>query len=73
MKDVGGTSSIEKKGWATKSSIDRFTGTADNPKASGDLARHGIAKHEPLPNPMTLSEAKSLIETVLHNWLGSKI
>ena len=73
MKDVGGSSNITRKGWATKKSIDRFTGTANNPDVIGDTARHGIAKNKPLEDPMTFSEAKSLIETVLHNWLRSKI
>jgi len=71
MKDVG---DISKKGWVSnKRLIDRITGTADNPMISGDSARHGIARHEPLPDPITFSEAKALIETILHNWLRSKM
>ena len=73
MKDVDGTSNITRKGWATKKSIDRFTGTANNQDVIGDTARHGIAKNKPLEDPMAFSEAKSFIETILHNWLRSKI
>jgi len=73
MKDVGGTSNIIKRGWATDKSITRFKRTAQSPEVIGDLARHGIQKDEPPEDPMTVSEAKSFIETILHKWLRSKI
>ena len=73
MKDVGGTSNIIKRGWATDKSITRFKRTAQSPEVIGDLARHGIQKDEPPEDSMTVSEAKSFIETILHKWLRSKI
>lgn len=69
--DVGGFSYIVNMGWATKTGIKRFKHTANSPGAIGDKARHG--KYIPPPkSPMTFSEAKSLIETILHNWIRLK-
>lgn len=79
MKDVGemsgGASNIIKKEWTTEESLSRLTGTANNPDVIGAYARHGVAKpkQKPLLNPMILPEAKALIETILHNWLRSKM
>lgn len=71
--DVGGSSKITQKGWATKKAIRRFKHTVDSVGAIGDPARHGMEETQPPKNPMIFSEAKSLIETILYNWLRSKI
>jgi len=63
--DVGGIPKIAKKGWATKKAIKRFKRTANF------VARHG-AKIKPPPNPMTPSEAESLIKTIVNSWIQSK-
>lgn len=72
--DVGGFSTIVNMGWVTKSGIKRFKHTANSPGAIGDKARHGARHGKDIPpkSPMTFSEAKSLIETILHNWIRSK-
>jgi hypothetical protein len=70
--DVGGISNISKKGWATRRAIERFKHTANSPGAIGDESRHGKQASKPPKAPMTLSEAKSLLETILHNWLRVK-
>lgn len=70
--DVGGLVKIKDEGWATKKAIKRFKYTANSPAAIGDDARHGKGAIHPPEDPMVLSEAKSLIETILHNWLRSK-
>ena len=70
--DVGSISNIVKKGWATRKAIERFKHTANSPGAIGDESRHGKQASKPPKAPMTLSEAKSLVETVLHNWLRMK-
>jgi len=71
--DVGGISKITQGGWATETAIRRFKHTGNSVGAIGDEARHGIETTQPPKNPMTFSEAKSLIETILHNWLRSKV
>jgi len=70
--DVGGSSKIAQGQWTTETAIERFKHTANSIGAIGDEARHGKETTQPPKNPMTFSEAKSLIETILHNWLRSK-
>lgn len=70
--DVGGKHNIESKGWATKKAIALFKHTANSIDVIGDESRHGKKIGEPPPNPMPLSEAKSLTETILHNWFCLK-
>ena len=72
-EDVGGISKITQEGWATETAIRRFKHTGNSVGAIGDEARHGIETTQPPKNPMTFSEAKSLIETIVHNWLRSKV
>jgi hypothetical protein len=71
--DVGGISQIIQEAWATEPAIKRFKHTANSVGAIGDDARHGKETTQPPKNPMTISETKSLIETILHNWLRSKM
>ncbi len=72
--DIGGINNIIKEEWTTKKTIERFTRTANSPDAIGDQARHGNGgRITPPKDPMTLPEAKSLIETLFHQWLRSKI
>jgi len=68
---IGGMQEIIKKGWATKSSIKRFKHTANSPSAIGDEARHGKEVTSGPKKPMHLSEARSLVETMLIRWLNS--
>lgn len=68
---IGGTQQIVENGWATKSSIQRFKHTANSPSAIGDDARHGKENTTGPKNPMQLSEARSLVETLLIRWLNS--
>ena len=67
--DVG---NIAKRGWATKNEIKRFKQTANSPDTSGDGSRHGAGNIPPPKDPMLISEAKSLVETIIHKWLRSK-
>lgn len=70
--DVGGVSNIVDKGWATKKALKRFKHTANSPTTIGDDSRHGKDTTQPPKNPMELSEAKSIIKTLIHNWLNLK-
>jgi hypothetical protein len=70
--DMGGLKSIAQQGWATRAGLRRFKRSANSPSAIGDDARHGKEPTQPAADPMTLSEARSFIETILHNWLRTK-
>lgn len=71
--DVGGISNIVSNGWTSSNQIERFKHTANSVGAIGDIARHGVETTDPPRNPMQFSEAKSLIETIIHNWLHTKV
>jgi hypothetical protein len=70
--DVGGLKEIRDRGWVSMKSIKRFKSTANSCKAVGDEARHGIENTQPPKDPMSLSEARSFISQILHNWLREK-
>jgi len=53
----------------TKDKIGDFKRTANSQKAIGDDARHGVDDNDPQKEPMSLSEAKALIMTLLQKWL----
>jgi len=69
QSDVG--SKIIDEGWATNSEITMFTQTANSEEAIGDEARHGNQRVEPPKNPMSLTEARLLIDRILENYLDS--
>jgi len=71
--DVGGLDSIATNTWATKASMKLFKHTANSPGALGLDARHGAESKQPPTNPMTISEARTLINSIIHAWLRSKI
>ncbi|MCG9115908.1 hypothetical protein LH428_08605 [Laribacter hongkongensis] len=70
--DVGGIDEIATIGWAQKGQLKIFKHTANSPGAVGDDARHGKETTEPPKNPMLISEARALIQTLIHHWLRSK-
>jgi|SRR6476661_6212698 len=53
----------------TKDKIGDFKRTANSQKAIGDDERHGVDDNDPPKEPMSLSEAKALIMTLLQKWL----
>jgi len=71
-EDVGGLDAVASAGWATKSSMNLFTRTANSVGAIGLDARHGVETTQPPSNPMNFSEARSLIKTIVHGWLRFK-
>jgi hypothetical protein len=71
-QDLGGRDQCWRHGWASKKQLARFRHTANSPSAVGDAARHGKEFTSPPAAPMSLSEAKSLVNLVLHSWLRSK-
>jgi hypothetical protein len=71
-EDVGKIDNIVRYGWATNTSIKRFKHTANSPSAIGDASRHGKEPTSPPSDPMALSEARALVQVLLHNWLRWK-
>lgn len=69
VKKDAGKKKIEQ--W-TKNKISQFTHTAKSQSAIGDDARHGVDHSDPPKEPMSLSEAKALIMTMLQKWLQGK-
>jgi hypothetical protein len=70
--DAGGVDSIASNGWGTKASMKLFKHTANSPGALGLDARHGAETTQPPPTPMTISEARTLINSIAHAWLRAK-
>jgi hypothetical protein len=58
--------------WVTKTEVKRFTHTANSPGALGDEARHGTESTEPPQVPMSLGEARELIDRLLTRWLEDR-
>lgn len=71
-QDMGGMKHIVAAGWTTEVTLRLFKHTANSPAAIGDMARHGKETAQPPKNPMDLSEARSLIEVLLHSWIREK-
>ena len=69
--DVRGA--MYENGWIRKSEASLFRRTANSPLAIGDeAARHGYQKEQPPPNPMSLTQARSLIGNLAKRWILSK-
>jgi hypothetical protein len=70
--DIGNAKNLMRRDWASASAVTRFKRTANSVAAVGDEARHGKESTTPPKNPMTLSEARSFIETIMHHWLNER-
>jgi hypothetical protein len=66
---------IKQLGWATDTELIEFRRAANNPSISGDDSRHGSdTRGLVIPdNPMTLEQAKSLINRIVHAWINSRM
>ncbi|MCX5902768.1 MAG: hypothetical protein NTV89_04690 [Proteobacteria bacterium] len=73
VQDCGGSSSIKEQGWATEKTMILFKHTANSPGTIGLAARHGVEHKTPPPKPMTISEARTLMDAIVHFWLQSKV
>lgn len=62
---------IVAQGWWSKSEKNLFKRTANSPEAIGHEARHATGRSAP-PDPMDHSEAKSLINGLIKNWLSHR-
>jgi hypothetical protein len=69
--DVGGNPAISDRGWLTKPTRSRFTGTAQSREALGDEARHASRNYRPPKKPMQIREARAIIGDLLLKWIDS--
>lgn len=67
--DVGGTKGITDAGWATRATLELFKRTANSPSAVGLEARHGSQSTQPPANPMSIKDARRLIDKIVRAWL----
>lgn len=70
VSGAGGTQVIIDEGWASRAQLGRFKHSANSVSAAGDLARHGVEPTAPPADPMSISEARSLVDILLSRWLG---
>jgi len=70
LGDVGGR--IYDDGWASRAEVERFRRTANSPVVLGEDARHGRETTEPPSNPMSLREARDVVERLVRRWLEEK-
>lgn len=63
---------IWNSGYASREEVKKFDKTANDPRLSGDQARHGAALGPILENPMSLTEGQALIQRILRDWIYSK-
>jgi hypothetical protein len=63
---------IDQLGWANWNECKRFTHSADSVAAAGDKARHGVERTAPPRKPMSLAQARELIDRIMRDWLEWK-
>ncbi len=63
---------IVGEGWVSARVMERFTRTANHPRAGGRDARHARSRVQPPPKPMSLEEGVALIR-ILTGWLKSLV
>lgn len=68
VKNMGGQKQLAKRGWTSVSEIDLFFHSANTTEHQ---PRHGTLNQPPV-KPMTLDEARMLVEGLLMNWVASK-
>jgi hypothetical protein len=59
--------------WATKQEVSDFKATANSPAALGPESRHGFASPGIEEPTMTISQARALVQKVLHAWIEELI
>lgn len=66
----GGIQGIVTSGYASERELKCFKHTANSHDATGDDSRHGALNQEPPKDPMTIEEARTLIRSVVRQWLA---
>lgn len=68
-----GESTMVAEGWAQRTTLKRFTMTANNPEAGGIGVRHPLKGKRPVTkDPMSLAAANVLLRELADRWLNLK-
>lgn len=73
QSDLGGEAALVDTGWTTRNHVTRFTRTVNSPAASGETSRHRVPKGATPQRPMTASEGKEFITSLMIKWMESKL
>jgi hypothetical protein len=71
LDGAGGADVIVASGWVSHAQLRRFKHSANSVSAAGDEARHGVEQKAPPADPMTIAEARSLVDILLARWLAN--
>jgi len=71
-EDMGGDPVIARLNWAPQNWLTLFGRTANSP-AAGPSGRHGHAKFDLPPKPMTLKEARRGVREIFNRWIDWKL
>ena len=66
---LGGPTEMQRRGWATRKQLQQFKHTAQSPSSIGSEARHAVEPTAPPSTPMSHSEAKGLVRSMIEDWL----
>jgi hypothetical protein len=72
-EDLGGEAVIIGRGWATKSDLTAFRGSANHPGVSGQAARHARQKRTIPKRTMTLRQGRAFIADLVRSWMRSRL
>jgi len=70
--DVGGEDALVDADWTTRTQLKRFKHSANSVSVAGDEARHGKETTQSPRAPMTLEEARTYVDYLLHAWIDSR-
>lgn len=73
LEIIEGRTDVVVGGWASRTEVERFTRTANHPRAAGPNARHARSTAQPPPRPMTPAEGVEFVRRIVTGWLGSLI
>ena len=67
--NIEGEDNIVERGWWSSNEKNLFKRTANSRDAIGDDARHGQERIPAPDDPMSYSDAKALVDSLVRNWL----
>lgn len=71
IRHAGGLDAAMQAAGISKSTVSRFTRTANHQAAGGEIARHARSSEAPPANPMPVEEARGLIGRLAGAWAGT--
>lgn len=72
VDDVGGEKPLLANNWVPQKKFKLFKWTANSFRALGSEARHGTLKIKKPPETMALTEAQTIVTSILRAWLATK-